>query len=80
LSSLLKQKNLIPDCGQPHDIDFGKMIPQNKTTFQSSANVICDDGYYPTTENIQCEATGNWSFAKCKITGNFLYYIKVDHH
>ena len=60
----------IPDCGDPKEIDNGKITVENdQTTYQSTASVTCDTGYDASIESVTCQENGEWLNASCTIKG-----------
>ena len=43
------------------------------TTFNASAEVVCDTGFNTTTPQIQCLENGSWAVAECIIKGKNLH-------
>ena len=62
------------DCGTFPSILNGAYVldnQNNNTTFGSTANVICFNGYNASAISIMCNSSGIWETAECIINGNY---------
>ncbi|XP_053380284.1 sushi, von Willebrand factor type A, EGF and pentraxin domain-containing protein 1-like [Mercenaria mercenaria] len=60
-------KCTIKDCGSPEGNGFVR-FDYTTTTFESEANVTCNDGYEnPIPARVTCQASGKWEEATCTI-------------
>jgi hypothetical protein len=55
-------------CGKLPQIQYGSVIlkEEHVSTFGSTAEVKCQDGYRPKKQIIQCEKTGVWESGICE--------------
>jgi hypothetical protein len=56
---------LFSDCGNPQDIIDGNLLLLSNTTYGSSANVDCDEGFESNKQIISCQGNGLWEIASC---------------
>ncbi|XP_060586453.1 sushi, von Willebrand factor type A, EGF and pentraxin domain-containing protein 1-like, partial [Ruditapes philippinarum] len=59
----------LKDCGPPNNINNSKLTGLDKTTFNSTFTVECEDGYNLKGESIlQCQINGSWTkYPSCEI-------------
>ena len=58
------------DCGQPGILVNGVRPTATTTTLGSTAQVTCNSGYTPSSQNITCQANSQWTTVSCVVGKN----------
>ena len=57
---------LFSDCGSVPEIEKGRAkLIGGSTKFGSKAKILCESGYLPEKNRIQCQQNGRWEITKC---------------